>query len=162
MNLIVNDLISIQHLETDKKGEFIAVVNESGNKITVYSSNDYKCVFKFWRGQKTANIIKICFDNENQFMALISTQMTIHFFKLNRLRNHAIEEVKNTLESNLNCPCNYSEEEINNERYYNFNKTMLENTNHISKYEKEENKENIFKMIYNDFIVSFRNYFNFL
>lgn len=83
-NLVVKEFKKISHIETDFLGEYIAIANETGNKIKIYSSDDYVCLFKFYRGNSRAEIKKICFDSNNKYMALISDRKTIHFFKLSK------------------------------------------------------------------------------
>lgn len=137
--ILVKDFKSIQYLNSDEKGEYIAVVNENGSKIRVYSTVNYKCKYKFWRGKADAKVTKLCFDDENKYIALISNTLTFHFYKLKK-RN-----VKNII------PDVGSEGHLKKSP----KKSLTINTgNHLCHPEEEEvEDESIFSEIFQDMVV---------
>jgi hypothetical protein len=82
MNIILKDFKTIQHIEVDNKGQILIAVDETGRKLRLYSTLDYRCIYKFSRGNKNGNVTKICFDHTNKFFAVVSDSETIHFYKL--------------------------------------------------------------------------------
>jgi hypothetical protein len=88
-NLVIKDFKKIQFIETDFFGEYIAVVNYSGTKIKIYSSDNYCCIYKFYRGKSEALIKSLNFDNRNRYLAVVSNRKTIHFFKLFKKKDNS-------------------------------------------------------------------------
>jgi hypothetical protein len=116
ISILIKDVLSIQFIESDEKGELVAVVSQRGIKIRIYSLIDYQCKFLLWRGYSDAIIKKICFDDKNRYMGLISNKLTFHFYKLYRRRNSPLSYSDFENKKNLDCTyfSNSSDEEDQN------------------------------------------------
>lgn len=82
MNIILKDFKLIQHLEVDSKGQILIAVDETGRKLRLYSTLNYRCMYKFSIGNKNKIIKKVCFDGTNKYFSVVSDSENIYFFKL--------------------------------------------------------------------------------
>ena len=76
---------NIQYIKISPKYKFIAVANNTGEKINIYSLRSYKFKKCLWRGKENAKIISIFFDNDNNYIGLYSTQKTLHIYPITEL-----------------------------------------------------------------------------
>jgi hypothetical protein len=106
-NLVIKDFKKIQFIETDFFGEYIAVVNESGTKIRIYSSENYACIYKFCRGNSETLIKSLNFDNRNRYLAVVSNRKTIHFFKLYKKKDNSSSFISENNSSRSFVKSNY-------------------------------------------------------
>lgn len=91
---IATNFAAIQFIQISQKCKFLAVVDSLGEKINVYSLRSYKAKKYLWRGYGQVKIVGICFDFENRFLALVSSQKTLHIYPIVK---HSISQSRTSI-----------------------------------------------------------------
>ena len=86
-------------------GNLLAVANDKGNEIKIYSGINGDFLADFLRGKEKAEINCICFDKLNNFLAVTSDRGTIHIWSLKKVLQKL----------NINDKDKNEENKINNE-----------------------------------------------
>ena len=73
---------SISYICLNNYGDLIAIANEKGNEIKIYSCLNGELLNDFHRGKEKAEINYICFDKYNNYLAITSDRGTIHIWSL--------------------------------------------------------------------------------
>ena len=91
-SLLTSDFNSIQFISVSPLGKYLAVINEEGSKINIYSLRSYKARKFLWRGNGKVNIIECLFDDDSKYLCVLSDQKTFHIYSI--LRKY-IKKIKN-------------------------------------------------------------------
>ena len=107
---IATNFTSCQYIQISPKGKYLAVANDSGEKINLYSLRSYKARKCLWRGNGNVKIISIFFDKDNNFVGLYSTQKTLHIYPIfdPKLRSRQSIVGRKSLRRNTNTNLNSS------------------------------------------------------
>ena len=73
---------NISYICLNNFGNLIAIANEKGNEIKIYSCLNGELLNDFHRGKEKAEINYICFDKFNNYLAITSDRGTIHIWSL--------------------------------------------------------------------------------
>ena len=113
---IATNFSSCQYIQISPKGKYLAVANESGEKINLYSLRSYKARKCLWRGYGNVKIISIFFDNDINYLGLYSTQKTLHIYPIydSKIRNRQSIVGRKSLRKNTNNNLNSSNLNITN------------------------------------------------
>jgi hypothetical protein len=79
--LIITTFTDIQNIVMSQ-GELLYVSNKFGNKVHIYSINDYELKYCFYFGHTFFKAINIIFDNKNKYIALTSTNYGLFLINL--------------------------------------------------------------------------------
>ena len=80
INIALEEIINFMTINYD--GTLLAISNEGGTLIKIYSCIDGSYLKQYKRGHDRVENIYLCFDNENKFLAISSSKGTIHIFSL--------------------------------------------------------------------------------
>lgn len=126
---IATNFNGIQYIQISQKCKFLAVADTNGEKINVYSLRSYKSKKCLWRGYGQVKINGICFDPENKFLALVSSQKTLHIYPIirHRLKNSRTSITRNSTLKKKDSKNNIEENDDNNnddddQKYYTYGK----------------------------------------
>ena len=72
----------ISYICLNNLGNLLAIANEKGNEIKIYSCLNGDLLKDFHRGKEKAEINYICFDKLNNYLAVTSDRGTIHIWSL--------------------------------------------------------------------------------
>ena len=113
---IATNFSSCQYIQISPKGKYLAVANESGEKINLYSLRSYKARKCLWRGYGNVKIISIFFDNDINYLGLYSAQKTLHIYPIydSKIRNRQSIVGRKSLRKNTNNNLNSSNLNITN------------------------------------------------
>ena len=100
----------ISFISLNNHGNLLAIANDKGNEIKIFSCIKGELLAEFFRGKEKAEINCICFDNLNNFIAVSSDRGTIHIWSLKKTL-HKLTELKKDY---LNSKDNSDENKINN------------------------------------------------
>ena len=73
---------NISYICLNNFGNLIAIANEKGNEIKIYSCLNGELLNDFHRGKEKAEINYICFDKFDNYLAITSDRGTIHIWSL--------------------------------------------------------------------------------
>ena len=91
-SLLTTDFNIIQFISVSPLGKYLAVINEEGSKINIYSLRSYKARKFLWIGNGKVNIIECLFDNESKYLCVLTVQKTFYIYSI--LRRY-IKKIKN-------------------------------------------------------------------
>ena len=72
----------ISYISLNYDGTLIAISNEKGTLINIYSCKNGNILGQFYRGKDKAEINHICFDKFSNFLAISSDKGTVHIWSL--------------------------------------------------------------------------------
>ncbi len=137
---------SVSFMTLNKQGTLLATANEKRTVISIHSCVDGHLLKEFKRGREKVDDIYICFDNDDNFLAVGSNKGTIHIFSLKSTfqklenikkknsKNMKIEKEKKEVQNNEK----EKNEKENNEKE---NNKKEQNKNEIIEKENEEKEE---------------------
>lgn len=116
---IATNFPSVQYIQISPKCKLLAVADAPGEKLNVYSLRSYKAKKCLWRGHGNVKIISIIFDSDINYMAVYSSQKTLHIYPISQQRNNRNRASivsrksirRNTTNSNLNTSSINNEED---------------------------------------------------
>ena len=100
----------ISFISLNNIGNLLAIANDKGNEIKIFSCIKGELLAQFFRGKEKAEISCICFEHLNNFIAVSSDRGTIHIWSLKKTL-HKLIEIK---EENKDDKDNNDENKINN------------------------------------------------
>lgn len=133
---------SVSFMTLNKQGTLLATSNEKRTIISIHSCMDGSLLKEFKRGREKVDDIYICFDNDNNFLAVGSNKGTIHIFSLKSTFQKLDENIKkkNMKNEKENKEVQKDEKENNKSTKDEKEKNEKKN-NEKEKNEKENNKK---------------------
>ena len=126
---------TISYICLNNMGNLLAVANEKGNEIKIYSclcGDSLRCLY---RGMEKAEINYICFDKNSNYLAVTSDRGTIHIWSMRGIFQQLIDINKKSNECFIDNFEKSDEDKIKNENKYN-NELPKNKTSLFSKNEK--------------------------
>lgn len=136
----------VSYMAINYDGTLLATSNEKGNIIRIHSCSDGSFLKVFKRGSGKVDYIYICFDNDNNFMAVSSNKGTIHIFSMGSTIKKLKDLEKNGNKDEKNVDKKIPQEnEIKDEKKVdkkNDQKNEIKNENEVQFFLSEKNGEN--------------------
>lgn len=83
-----DDTVSMVKFSHDSK--YVATTSSDGKVVRVFETDNFNCIKKFKRGNTASVIHSIAFSPDNDFIAIISQNGTLHFFDLRNKKGSSV------------------------------------------------------------------------